>query len=138
MKVMINLQDAETMLKKRGLEPNGRVQRLFTQSCAREMDPYTPMSAGSGAHMKNIKNIQPDAVIYPGPYSRFLYYGKVMIGILTGSAWAKRGEKKIVTEEDLTYHGAPLRGKKWDARMWKDKKEKIVSEVARAAGGKPG
>jgi hypothetical protein len=131
--IQVNLDDAYTMLKKRGLEPNGRIQRLFTSECARYMDAYVPFRQGI---LKNTRIIGIDSVTYNTPYARFQYYGKVMIGIHSRSPFAMKGERKIVTDRDLTYHGAPMRGKMWDKRMWADKKTVIIDNVAKAAGGK--
>lgn len=39
------------------------------------------------------------------PYGRFLYEGNVMVGVKSRSAWAKKGEKKVVTGKNLTYSG---------------------------------
>ena len=133
MKVVANLDDVGTMLKKRGLEVDGRVQKLFTAMCAKEMDPYVPMQQGI---LKNTRQIGVDRVTYNSPYATFQYHGKVMIGVETRSAYAKKGELKIVTGRDLKYHGAPKRGKLWDKRMWADKKDKILNDVAKSAGGK--
>ncbi len=51
------------------------------------------------------------------PYAKFQYYGKVMIGEQSGKVWADKGEKKIVTERDLQYHGGGVRGSFWFRRM---------------------
>lgn len=37
------------------------------------------------------------------PEGRFLYMGKVMVGIYSRSAWAKKGEKKEVINKNLVY-----------------------------------
>lgn len=42
-----------------------------------------------------------DTIIYPGPYARFLYNGKLMIDPNTGSSWAPKGATKVVTGKDL-------------------------------------
>ena len=42
-------------------------------------------------------------VVFPGPYGRFQYGGKVMIDPDTGSPWARRGVKKVLTDRPLTY-----------------------------------
>jgi len=133
MKAVFNMDDAGTILRKRGLEPNGRIQQMFTARCAAEMDPYVPMQQGV---LKNTRIITADSVIYNTPYARFQYYGKVMVGIESGSPYARAGERKIVTDKDLTYRGAPRRGPFWDKRMWADKKTKILDDIARAAGGR--
>lgn len=48
-------------------------------------------------------------VVYPGPYARYLYYGKVWIdpkinaaGFLTDEGWfSRKGSRKVPTERDL-------------------------------------
>jgi len=134
MTVVTNLDDLGTMLRKRGLEPNGRIQQVFTVRCAAEMDPYVPFQTGL---LKSTRIIAPDSVTYNTPYARFQYYGKVMVGVKSRSAYAKPGERKEVIDKDLQYHGAPKRGPFWDKRMWQDKKNKILADIARAAGGRP-
>ena len=42
-------------------------------------------------------------VVFPGPYARYLYMGKVMVDPETRSAWAREGVKKVVTDRDLTF-----------------------------------
>ena len=134
MNVKVELDTANEMLAKRGLNSTGPVQKYFTMACAREMDPYVPMSAGAAAHMKNQRITGQDTVTYPGTYSRFQYNGKLMVSP-SGSSWARFGERKEVTPADLDYHGAPKRGAFWDKRMWADKKSKILRETAKMAGG---
>ena len=45
-----------------------------------------------------------NSVIYPGPYARFLYYGKVMVDPETGSSYAPEGVKKVVTDKNLVFN----------------------------------
>lgn len=42
-------------------------------------------------------------VVFPGPYARFQYGGKVMVDSVTGSPWARRGAKKVLTDRPLHY-----------------------------------
>lgn len=42
-------------------------------------------------------------VVFPGPYARFQYGGKVMVDPDTGSPWARKGVKKVLTDRPLTY-----------------------------------
>ena len=44
-----------------------------------------------------------DYIKWDTPYAHFQYIGKVMIGEITRSPWARRGEKKIYTDRNLTY-----------------------------------
>ena len=128
MAITANMDDVGTMLRKRGLEPSGRVQKILTSECVRYMDKYTPMSPGAGAHFKNRVQVEDDGAIYPGPYAKYHFYGKLMVG---------RAPKKL-TNKDMVYHGAPKRGPFWDRRMWADKKSVIMDEIAKAAGGRAG
>lgn len=60
---------------------------------AKDTDPYVP------ARTKSLANrviVSGDTIIYPGPYARFLYYGKLMIDPNTGSPWAPKGATKVV------------------------------------------
>lgn len=60
------------------------------------------------------------------PYGRFLYGGKVMVDPVTGSPWARKGTRKVLTDRGLTFSqpGAkarwfetvkPMRLKNWKA-----------------------
>ena len=131
MKVVCNI-DAGRILRRRGLQPNGPVQMMFTNECAKLMDQYVPMQDGM---LKNSKFIGPNFVRYQGPYAHYQYRGMLMLAP-NGSAWAKLGERKHDSGKELDYHGAPMRGKEWDKRMWADHKRKLLQKVANACGGK--
>ena len=49
-----------------------------------------------------------NTVVYPGPYARYLYYGKLYVDPLTGSAYARKGVTKVpaVPEKNLIFHRA--------------------------------
>ena len=47
-----------------------------------------------------------NTVVYPGPYARYLYYGKLMVDPDTGSPWAKRGATKVLTDRNLVFSQA--------------------------------
>ena len=47
----------------------------------KDTEPYVPMLTGS---LKNRTRVEGSTIIYPGPYARFLYYGKVMVDSETG------------------------------------------------------
>lgn len=66
----------------------------------KDTEPYVPMLTGS---LKNRARVDGNTVIYPGPYARFLYYGKVMVDPNTGSTWAPLGGTKVVTDRDLVF-----------------------------------
>lgn len=71
------------------------------------------------------------------PMGRFLYEGKVMVDELTGSTWARKGARKVVTDKALDFFkGANPQvtdhwfdaAKKADLKQW-------VSLVKKTAGG---
>lgn len=127
-----------TILKARGLGESTRAQRFLAQTVANLSDPYVPMSAGAGIHMKNFYTIPSDGseIVYRGPYAHFQYVGEVMVGTKSGSPWAQSGEPKKGTGRALMYHGGPMRGKEWDKRMLADKKKEIEKVMAKFVGGK--
>lgn len=140
--VVSNINAGE-ILRRRGLQAGGPVQRMFTQECANEMDRYVPMQSGT---LKNTRFVGPDYVKYNQPYAHYLYTGALYVDPVykkgcfydpkTGRVWSRPGVKKIPSDQELTYHGAPMRGKLWDVRMWADNKRKLLNMVAKACGGR--
>jgi len=126
------------ILKARGLGDSTEATKFLAETVARLCDPYVPMSPGSGAHMKEQYTVAPDgsAVTYHGPYAHFQYVGEVMVGSKTGSPYAKSGEPKVGTGKELTYNGAPMRGKEWDKRMMADRGDEVTAALAKHVGGK--
>ena len=68
------------------------------------------------------------------PYAKYQYYGKVMVGIESGSAYARKGEKKVVINKNLVYHGGGLRGSFWFQRMKEIHITTIIAGARRIAG----
>ena len=131
---MVHNIDAHAVLKHKGLDAGGKVQQFFVQECDRYMSAYLP--ARSGLQMKN-RFLVPDGIVYGGPYAKFLYYGKVMVGIESGSPWAKKDEPKRVTNQDLLYDKTknPQAGAFWDKRMWVEHRDDILQSMAKVIGG---
>lgn len=75
-----------------------RAAHILAIQMAKDTDPYVPALTKS---LANRTRVDGDTIIYPGPYARFLYYGKLMIDPNTGSAWAPKGATKVVTGKDL-------------------------------------
>lgn len=64
----------------------------------KDTEPFVPALTKS---LVNRTKVIAGQIIYPGPYARFLYNGKLMIDPETGSAWAPYGATKVVTGKDL-------------------------------------
>lgn len=75
----------------------GHVVALQVQ---KDTSPYVPFRTGS---LDQRTRVIGNSVVYPGPYARFLYYGKVMVDPNTGSTWAPEGGTKVVTDRDLVF-----------------------------------
>lgn len=66
-----------------------------------DTSPYVPFLTGS---LDQRTQVVGNAVIYPGPYAKFLYYGKVMVDPETGSAYAPNGGTKVLTDKNLVFN----------------------------------
>lgn len=84
-------------------------------------------------------------IVFPGPYSRYLYYGKTMVDENTGSPWARKGAKKVLVGEfagetkakaDLSFNGAPTRGAFWFDRAKEIHKKEWLLTVKKILKGK--
>lgn len=69
----------------------------------KDTSPYVPFLTGS---LDQRTRVDGSEVIYPGPYARYLYHGKVMVDPETGSAYAPKGGTKVVTDKDLVFSKA--------------------------------
>ncbi len=115
MKVEFNISTAETIKRNHGLQEGGPVQRLVDSEAMRYMSDYMPRrQAGELEHMMVMATVIGSGQIdTPGPYAHYLHEGILYVSPTTGSAWAKKNEIKVPTDRELTYAGAPMRGKKW-------------------------
>lgn len=77
-----------------------KAEHILAQQVKKDTDPFVPMLTGS---LKNRTRVEGSSIIYPGPYARFLYYGKVMVDPNTGSTWAPKGGTKVVTDRNLVF-----------------------------------
>lgn len=116
-KVKIDIPTAK-ILKSRGLGSDTGARKYLASEVKRLCDPYVPMQQGA---LKNIVTIAADGsqLIYTQPYAHYQYYGKVMAG----------RAPKHYTGDDLTYHGAPMRGPQWDKRMIADKSKNLETSL---------
>lgn len=139
MKVTVSLFDANEMIRKRGLQIGGPVQKTVDSEAMRYMSPYMPRrQAGELEHLMMMSTVIGSGQIdTPGPYAHYLYEGILYVSPSTGSTWAKKNEIKVPTSKELTYAGAPMRGKKWFERMKTDHKEDIL-QAAQAVADKGG
>lgn len=135
-----NLDDC---IKKLGLNERGRVQKVVANEVMRVCDPYVPFDEGylrDSVHMES----GGEEVVYDGPYAQYLYGGKVWedpelhcAGFQTENGWYSRnGARKVPTDRDLTFQGAPVRGAHWVDRAMQAGGTGRVEEAARKAVNK--
>jgi hypothetical protein len=102
-------------------------QKFIDNESLRLAVPYMPMQSGMLQKLGVLgTTIGSGEVVYLGPYARYLYYGKVMVG---------RAPKQL-TSTDLVFHGgggSPARGAFWFERMKADKKNQILRGAAKVA-----
>lgn len=94
------------------LPSTNRAERILATQVMKDTDKFVPALTGS---LTQRTHIEESTIVYPGPYARFLYYGKVMIYEPTGSTWAPKNEHKIVTDRDLVMNKSmhPLASSHW-------------------------
>ena len=90
-----------------GIEPNGRVQKFFTNTCYRYMDKYVPKDTGA---LRETVTIDSNSITYEQPYAHAQYIGEVNGGTVV----------KYTT---------PGTGPYWDERMKSADMQNVVAEV---------
>ena len=105
------------------------------------MIPYMPNQTGT---FINVTQAMSQSIAGSGkvvaaapPMGRFLYEGKVMVGERTRSAFAKKGEKKVVTEQNLKYsqHANTKATDHWFDAAMENHGETWIKKVKKIAGG---
>jgi hypothetical protein len=69
-----------------------KAETVVAVQAMKDTEPFVPMLTGS---LKNRTYIDQNQIIYPGPYARYLYYGKAMEGPVYGP--------KHATDRDLVF-----------------------------------
>lgn len=78
-----------------------KAEHAVAEQVEKDTQPFVPMLTGS---LTQRTRVDGSTVIYPGPYARFLYYGKVMVDPNTGSTYAPKGGTKVVTDRNLVFN----------------------------------
>ena len=69
----------------------------------KDTSPYVPALTGD---LDRRTRVDGSKVIYPGPQSRYLYHGKLMVDPTTGSSYAQKGTTKVLTDKNLVFNKA--------------------------------
>lgn len=84
-------------------ESCSRAEHILAVQVEKDTAPFVPMLTGS---LRARTRVTGNEIIYPGPYARYLYYGKLYVDPLTKSSFARKGATKVpaVPGKDLIFH----------------------------------
>jgi len=97
-----------------GIEPNGPVQKFFTDTCYRYMDKYVPKDIGN---LRDIVEKGANYITYQSPYAHAQY-----VGVVNGSP--------------VVNYTTPGTGPYLDKQMWSAEKDQVIEEVQRYVNGR--
>lgn len=94
-------------------QASSQAEHIVAIQVEKDTRPYVPMRTGS---LNQRTRVVGNTVIYPGPYARYLYYGKVMVDSETGRGPMhftdkmgnevfrfRKGAKLMPTERNLVF-----------------------------------
>ena len=119
-RIKVEMKPVNRIVSRLGVDPHGDVQMQLTRIINKRITRYMPFRSGALAtKLKIIKS--PTEIEIMGPYARYQYYGKVMVG----------PPPKTVTGIDLNYdpNKNPDAGPFWDQRMMAAEGAVIASEI---------
>lgn len=109
-----------------------KAEHILATQAAKDTAPYVPMRNGV---LRGRTRVQGKQIIYPGPYARYLYYGKLYVDPVTGSPFARKGVTKIpaVPERELQFHHPGTRSHwfEYSKAKNKDKWEHVAAEAVK-------
>lgn len=103
----VKIQPTSVIKANLGIEPNGRVQKFFTNTCYRYMDKYVPKDTGV---LRENVTIDSNSITYEQPYAHAQYIGEVNGG-------------------QVVNYTTPGTGSYWDERMKSADMQNVVAEV---------
>jgi hypothetical protein len=134
MGIILKNKPLKTIYNSLGIEEKGKVQTFLDKTTAEYLMKY--VSKKGGVQEKSIPTASKygsGRIIINVRYARFQAEGKVMVGVDSRRAWARKNEKKVVINKNLKYHSDSLRGAHPFERMKADKKDSILNQTANFA-----
>jgi hypothetical protein len=105
----VKMAPTSTIKARLGIEPNGRVQKYFANTCYRYMDKYVPRDNNN---LRTIVTIRADGITYESPYAMVQYKGM-------------RADGTYKVQKYTT----PGTGPYWDRRMVSIDMQEVTNEV---------
>lgn len=106
----VKMKPTSEIIANLGLEPNGKVQKFFQNTCYKHMDKYVPQREGNLRTIVDLSN--PQYIVYESPYAHYQYIGM-------------REDGTRVVQNYTT----PGTGPYWDKRMVSAEMQDVISEV---------
>jgi hypothetical protein len=123
-KTNASLNPISTIEARLGINPNGRVQKYFTNMCYRRMGTFVP--GGSSSMLNTNVQLGSDHIRYKSPYAHYQYRSILYVDPETGSSWAKKGTTKVPTNRTLNH---TIGTSYWDKKMWSSQSEDAMREL---------
>ena len=111
--MQVHLKPTSQIKARLGINPNGKVQAFFTETCYKAMDKYVPKDQGD---LRKTVSMTKDSITYESPYAHAQYVG--------------------YTKGPVTNYTIPGTGPHWDKRMWSAERDRIIRQVQNKVGGK--
>ncbi len=121
----VNMNSTNKIIKDHGLNDEGFVTKHLRDTIDRFSDPFIPFDRGPLKNNKRYPNNH--SIKYVSPYAKLHYHGKLMLA-KNGSSWAKKGEKKVLTNKSMKYHTSGT-GPKWDKLMMQRRRTDVVKDL---------
>ena len=88
-----------------------RAQETLGNEVMKDTDKFVPKLTGSLSGRTRVSNGE---LVYPGPYARYLYHGKLMVDPKTGSSYARKGSTKTLTGKSINVaKSSPMAQTEW-------------------------
>lgn len=111
MPTSVKIKSASQIASRIGIDPGGKVQLFFTNTCYKHMDKYVPQRDGN---LRTIVDIQPTYITYESPYAHAQYIG--------------------YTKGPVVNYTTPGTGPYWDKRMVSAEINTVINEVEKYMG----
>lgn len=104
----MKLNPISTIKANLGIDANGRVQKFFTDTCAKHMDKYIPKDTGT---LRTVVDKGVDYITYESPYAHYQFVNQ------------------------FEHYTTPGTGPYWDERMKSAEMDLVVKETQRYVNG---
>lgn len=121
MKVKLDMPSAEKLIQRKGFDRDGHVQKFHTANVNRRIGKYMPHL--TGALETKLKIVRGTQIIVLGPYAKYQYHGKAMVG----------PAPKVLTDRDLEYTKTfnPQAGPYWDRALVASEGKAMTADLQR-------